>query len=54
MEEYISAYLCEQRDLHPVSPNFALCAICLWKVRKLSVKNVCAIFSDFNKDNPKK
>lgn len=36
-----SGFLCEQPDLHPVSPNFALCAIYLRKARKsVPVKTV--------------
>ena len=29
-----SDFLCEQPDLHPVSPNFALCAVYLGKAGK--------------------
>ena len=38
-----SGFLCEQPDLHPVSPNFALCAICLGKAGKGYAKTVRAV-----------
>ena len=39
-----SGFLCEQPDLHPVSPNFALCAVGLLKAGKVSVKTICTSF----------
>ena len=33
-----SGFLCEQPDLHPVSPNFALCAVCLVKAGSYTPK----------------
>ena len=38
MKRNTSDYLCEQLDLHPVAPNFALCAICLKKAGDLPPK----------------
>ena len=44
MKKNISAFLCEQRYLHPVSSYFALCAVCWRKARKVSAKNVLVVF----------
>ena len=39
------AYLCEQRDSHPVSPYFALCAVRWRKARKYPSKPFAPILS---------
>ena len=44
MKKNISDCLCEQPVLHPVSPNFALCAVCWRKARNVSAKNVLVVF----------